>query len=202
MRPSGVANGALMIRDVIPEAPLEDTGAGLVPTGQGWFVVNAREARWVRREGRGMRLPFTGWTDPEREAYFPQLGVNLSVLEPGEPIGMYHRESDQECFLVLAGEALLIVEGVERPLRQWDFVHCPPGTGHMIVGAGDGPCTVLAVGARQHQGGEDWGVYPVDEVARCHGVSVEEETNDPEVAYARFPESEPTRYGGWLPDVQ
>ena len=67
------------------------------------------------------------------------------MLGPGEPIGMYHWETDQEDFLVLSGEALLIVEGQERPLRQWDFVHCPPKTEHMIVGAGDGPCVVLAI---------------------------------------------------------
>lgn len=55
---------------------------------------------------------------------------------------------DQEDFLVLAGEALAIVEGEEHPLRRWDFVHCPPGTSHVIIGAGEGPCLVLAVGAR------------------------------------------------------
>ncbi len=70
---------------------------------------------------------------------------------------MYHWEADQEDFLVVSGEALLIVEGEERPLRQWDFVHCPPGTKHTILGAGDGPCIVVAVGAREHQDGPDWG---------------------------------------------
>jgi uncharacterized cupin superfamily protein len=112
---------------------------------------------------------------------------------------MYHWEADQEDFLVLAGEALLLVEGQERPLRQWDFVHCPPRTNHIIVGAGDGPCTILAVGAREHQTG-DWGRYTVSDVALRHGVGVEEETDDAEVAYARFAASEPTRYrDGLLP---
>src|SRR5689334_6006413 len=113
---------------MVPEAELAETEAGLVPGGEGWFVVNARDARWIHREGRGDALPFTGWTDHEAETYFPQLGVALVVLAPGEPIGMYHRETDQEDFLVLAGDALLLVEGQERPLRQWDFVHCPPQT--------------------------------------------------------------------------
>ena len=114
---------------------------------------------------------------------------------------MYHWEADQEDFLVLAGEALLLVEGEERPLRQWDFVHCPPETNHIVVGAGDGPCVVLAVGARDHQAGEDWGGYPVAELAIRHGVGVEEETNDARKAYAHLPQREPTRYReGWLPD--
>ena len=29
---------------------------------------------------------------------------------------------------VVSGEAALVVEGEERHLRAWDFVHCPPGT--------------------------------------------------------------------------
>jgi uncharacterized cupin superfamily protein len=112
---------------------------------------------------------------------------------------MYHWEADQEGFLVLSGEALLLVEEQERPLRRWDFVHCPPGTRHMIVGAGDGPCTILGFGAREHQTGE-WGAYTVDDVALRHGAGVDEETSDSESAYARFPASEPTPYReGWLP---
>ena len=114
---------------MVPEAPLEPTEAGLVPAGEGWFVLNAREARWNHRPGRGHSLTFTGSTDFEAETYFPQLGVNLLVLGPGEPNAMYHWETEQEDFLVLAGQALLIVEGRERPLRQWDLVHCPPEVG-------------------------------------------------------------------------
>jgi uncharacterized cupin superfamily protein len=186
---------------VVREAKLAETDAGLVPASEGWFVVNAREARWIRRDGRGHNVPLTGWTDEEAEAYFPQLGFAIVVLGPGEPIGMYHWEADQEDFLVVSGEALLLVEGEERPLRQWDFVHCPPGAEHMIVGAGDGPCVVVAVGAREHQTGA-WGAYTVDETALRHGVGVEEETDDAGVAYARFPAAQPTRYPkGLLPDL-
>jgi uncharacterized cupin superfamily protein len=185
---------------MVPEAALEKTEAGLVSVGGGWFVLNAREARWNHREGRGESLSFTGSTDFEAETYFRQVGINLFVLGPGEPIGMYHWEADQEDFLVLSGEALLIVEGQERPLRQWDFVHCPAQTRHMIVGAGDGPCAVLAIGAREHvDEGCNGGAYTVDEVALRHGAGVEEETSDAELAYARFPKTEPTSYrDGWL----
>jgi uncharacterized cupin superfamily protein len=186
---------------VVPEAPQEQTGFGRALAGAGWFVQNARDARWRRRPGRGVSLPFTGWTDEECETLFPQLGVALVVLAPGEPIGMYHWEADQEDFLLLAGEALLLVEGEERSLRQWDFIHCPPETRHMIVGAGDGPCVVLAVGAREHiDQPRNGGAYVVDEVALRHAAGVEEETNDSDVAYVRFPESAPTSYDeGWLP---
>jgi uncharacterized cupin superfamily protein len=180
---------------MIPEARLEHTESGLVPAGEGWFVLNAREARWRHGEGRGARLDFEGETE------FPQVGVNLYVLSPGEPMGMYHWEADQEDFLVLSGEAVLIVEGEERPLRQWDFVHCPAETDHIIVAAGEAPCVVLAVGAREHQAGAGWGGYSVNEAALRHGVGVEQETTKAEEAYARLPAREPTGYReGWLPD--
>jgi uncharacterized cupin superfamily protein len=179
---------------MVLEAPLEQTESGLVAAGEGWFVLNARDARWHHRDGRGARLMFDG------ETYFPQVGVSLFVLAPGEPIGMYHWEADQEDFLVLSGEALLIVEGNERPLRQWDFVHCPAETKHIIVGAGGAPCAVLAVGAREHQRGGFSGGYTVDEAALRHGAGVDEETPEVKEAYARVPQREPTRYSdGWLP---
>jgi uncharacterized cupin superfamily protein len=190
---------------VVPEAPLEQTEDGLLPAGEGWYVLNAREAAWREVEGRERWPRLEG-----RRPAFPQLGVGLSVLEPGEPLAMYHWETDQEDFLILAGEALAVVEGEERPLRRWDFLHCPPGTKHVIVGAGDRPCVVFRVGARENHtyrlpdgtihGRDDWGAYTVDEAALRHGAGVEEETNDASVAYAGFPEPVQTRYrDGWLP---
>jgi|SRR5437763_13016307 uncharacterized cupin superfamily protein len=178
---------------MVPEARLHGTEHGMVPAGEGWFVLDARAGRWRSWEGLGARLAFEGDTE------FPQVGINLYVLGPGEPMGMYHREADQEDFLVLAGEALLIVEGLERALRRWDFVHCPPGTAHMIVGAGTRPCVVIALGAREHQDDPGWGRYLVNETALRHGAGVEVETSDPTVAYARLPAREWTKYRpGWL----
>ena len=170
---------------MVPESELVSTENGLVPKGQGWFVLNAREAQWWVRPGRGSLCEFEG-AGFEGAADFLQLGINIQVLGPGEPMAMYHWEADQEDFLVLSGEALAIVEAEERPLHQWDFLHCPPGTNHTIVGAGDGPCVVLAVGARDKSTGPDWGRYTVDEVALRHGAGVEQETTEPDEAYARF----------------
>jgi uncharacterized cupin superfamily protein len=173
---------------MMPEAQLDQTEAGLVPKDDGWFVLNARESRWYHTPGRSAVCDFEGDVD------FTQVGINVSVLQPGESMGMYHWEADQEDFLVLSGDALLLVEGDERPLRAWDFVHCPPHTNHIIVGAGDGPCLVLAVGAREHQEGPGWGGYTVDETARKHGVSVERETTEAKEAYAGLTRRQPTRY--------
>jgi uncharacterized cupin superfamily protein len=179
---------------VVPEAPLVHTEAGLAPAAEGWFIINARDAGWFW-DGRSACSEF------EREYEFQQVGIFLRVLLPGVPMGLCHWETDQEAFLVLSGEALLVVEGEERPLRRWDFFHCPPGTEHVIVGAGEGPCVVLAVGSREHQWGEDWGAYTVDETALRHGAGVREETSDRERAYAGGPKGELTPYQeGWLPE--
>ena len=184
-----------MAEEPVPQALLEATAHGLVPRGEGWFVLNAREASWRAGEGRGAYSVFEG------ELEFSQVGIHLVALAPGEAMAMYHWEADQEDFLVLAGEALLLVEGEERPLRRWDFVHCPAGTRHVIVGAGDAQCLVLAVGARDLSTGPDWGAYPVEETALRHGVGVEQETTDPKVAYAPVARRELTTYReGWIPD--
>jgi uncharacterized cupin superfamily protein len=183
----------------VPEAPLEQTDAGLVPSGAGWFVLNARDARWNSRPGR-RSLSFTGSSEWEADTYFPMLGVNLAVPDPGEPNAMYHWETETEAFLVLSGEALLIVEGEERPVRQWDFVHCPPKTEHVVIGAGDGPCVILAMSSRENQQFGPYGEYTANEVARRYAASPEETTQDADVADANVPKSEPTRYrDGWLP---
>jgi uncharacterized cupin superfamily protein len=184
---------------MVPEARLEKTEHGLVPKGEGWFVLNMRDAEWRHADGRGavcvVADDFEGWRS------FEQLGVNPFVLRPGEPMAMYHWETDQEDFLVVSGEAVLIVEGAERQLRAWDFVHCPPHTKHVIVGAGSGPCLVIAVGARAHDGQPGSLGFPADAVAKRHGASVKEDTMDGGVAYASAPSREPTPYReGWLPE--
>jgi uncharacterized cupin superfamily protein len=177
---------------VIPEAPLDDGGYGLRPRGEGWFVLNTREGAWWHAERRGAMCFFEGDVD------FSQLGINVSVLGPGQVMSMYHWEADQEDFLVVSGDAILLVEGEERPLRSWDFVHCPPGTAHTIVGA-TGGCVVVSVGARDRSVTPEWGGYVPDDVARKHGASVDEPTTDPPTAYASIGEREPARYAGWLP---
>ena len=163
---------------MVPEAPLEQTEHGLVPAGAGWFVVNARETRWYESDGMGVYTMFSS-----EATRFEQLGFNIGILRPGEPNCMYHAEDAQEDFLVLSGECLLIVEGEERRLKAWDFVHCPPMTGHVFVGAGDGPCVVVAVGARTKGRAV---VYRRSETALAHGASVQRDTSDWAEAYARF----------------
>jgi uncharacterized cupin superfamily protein len=183
---------------VVPESELVPTEHGLVPKGQGWFVLNARETHWWRRPGRGVLCEFEG-AGFDEATDFEQLGINVTVLEPGQPMAMYHWEADQEDFLVLSGEALAIVEGEERSLRQWDLLHCPAGTKHTVVGAGDGPCVVLAVGARVQSTGPEWGAYTVEPAALRHDAGVGKDTTDPDEAYARLGKSELTAYRGWLP---
>jgi uncharacterized cupin superfamily protein len=184
---------------LIPESEPEETERGLLPKGEEWYVLNMRDAVWRHVDGRGAVCLVLD--DFENEPRAEQLGVNPFVLNPGEPMSMYHWEDDQEDLLVVSGEAVLIIEGEERPLRAWDFVHCPPRTKHVIVGAGPGPCLVIAVGARAHSAEPGSLGFPVDEVAKRYGASVEADTMDGGAAYASVPSREPTAYrDGWLPE--
>jgi len=164
--------------------------AGLAPVSDGWFVVNVEEAAWITNDAFGGRCVLEG----SKPAKFTDLGITLAVLEPGKPSGMYHAESNQEDFLVLAGECLLLIEGEERPLQAWDFVHCPPGTEHVFVGTGDGPCVIFMTGARS---ADKKIVYPRSELARRHGAGVETETHSAAEAYSPLPPWVRGRPGGW-----
>ena len=162
----------------VSEAKLVETGSGREPDGGGWFVVNVPDAGWwSQRDVFGRLCRFEG----QEAAHFPELGINLRVLQPGEPTCRYHAQSSQEDFLGLAGECVLVVEGEERQLRAWDFVHCPGGAAHVFVGAGSGPCVILMTGSRRTNGEI---VYPVSELALKHGAGVETGAHDPRDAYA------------------
>jgi hypothetical protein len=170
------------------EARLEQTEHGLKPTGEGWYVVNLAELEWLVHGTSAIAA--TGG-----EVDFPQLGVGVDYLGPGEPMAAYHWEIDQEDFVVLAGSGTVILDGEEHPLRQWDVVHSPPGTPHIVVG---GPMLVFAVGARTGRGRPDWGEYVADPVAAKYGASPERTTTDAKEAYAGWERPVPARYDGWL----
>ena len=174
---------------MVAEARMERSEAGLVAATGGWFAVNVRDAAWVTSEVFGDACVFEGDAAP-----FAQLGYTLAVLQPGQPSALYHREANQEDFLVLAGECLLLVEGEERPLRAWDFVHCPPGTEHIFVGAGDGPCAIFMAGARTEPRDT---VYVRSELALRHGAGVETETGSSREAYAPFGRWRPGPPASW-----
>jgi quercetin dioxygenase-like cupin family protein len=174
----------------VPEARLEKTEVGLIPQDEGWFVLNARDASWIRSEERGQD------TDLQGRQEWAELGFRIQIIGPGQR-GMYHGERGQEDFLVVSGECVLVIEGEERRLKAWDFVHCPPWTRHVFVGAGDGPCVIVMTGSRA--GGFDV-VYPVNEAAAKYDASAHEETSKPDEVYARWGEEKRSAYeDGWLP---
>jgi uncharacterized cupin superfamily protein len=162
--------------DPVTEAALEETETGLVVGSEGWFILNLAEASWERHPHLGTWLNLGG-----DDARFSQFGIGPHVLMPGQSNGRYHAETAQEGFLVLSGECIAIVEGQERRMGQWDYLHSPPGTRHITVGAGDGPCVILMVGAR---GPDIETEYTVDELAARYGASVTRDTTSSEEAYA------------------
>jgi uncharacterized cupin superfamily protein len=168
---------------------MEETAGGRRPSGQGWFVVNVRDAEWETTPDFGAGCAFE-----KQSSEFPQFGINITTLDPGQPNGFYHRENQQEAFLVLSGECRLIVEGEERTMKAWDFFHCPPGTDHILVGAGTGPAVILMAGARLE---DEQILYPVSEAAAKHRASAERETTEPREAYAQFERPTPGRPAYW-----
>jgi uncharacterized cupin superfamily protein len=165
----------------VDEAVIEQTDEGAVVVSPGWFVLNAADMAWMRDEsgGGGEWMDFGS---PEGE--YEQYGMGVHVLHPGQANGLYHSESVQEDFLVLSGECLLLVEEHERRLKAWDYIHFAPGTRHICIGAGDGPCAILMVGAR---GPGKTLHYPATELAQRHGVAAPEDTTDPRQAYRNMP---------------
>jgi uncharacterized cupin superfamily protein len=164
----------------VKEASSEETPYGRYITSDGWFVLNLSDSLAVRNEEKGGAM----YPLEPQEAPFGDFGARVRVLWPGDPNALYHSESAQEGFLVLSGECTLIVEEEERPLRQWDYVHCPAETRHVFVGAGEGPCAILMIGARPEV---ETLLYPASEVAAKYGASASKETEEPDEAYADWP---------------
>ena len=177
---------------MVPQARLEPLDTGLAPVTDGWFVVSIPDAAWVTNEALGAACVFES-----DDVSFPDVGFTLAVLQPGQPGGMYHREANQENFLVLAGECRLLIEGEERALKAWDFVHCPPDTEHAFVGAGEGPCVIFMTGARKGWPDSKGVLYVRSELALRHGAGVEVETSQSAEAYAPFPKWQPGPPGSW-----
>jgi uncharacterized cupin superfamily protein len=150
-----------------------------------WYIKNIRDVQWYDAGDFGV------YGDFEQGEHFPEFGFNFGVAWPGQPSALYHREDHQEGFLVLSGEILLIVEGEEHLLKQWDYFHCPAGVAHIMVGAGNGPAFVIGIGGRVGPGNT---VYLADPVAQKHGAAVEQETTDPKEAYAPLSEPTPTPF--------
>jgi quercetin dioxygenase-like cupin family protein len=125
-----------------------------------WLVRNARDLRWTEN-AMGAYC----------ELMADEFAINLNVLPKGAPMALYHHEPHQEGFLVLRGECVATLDGEEQRLRTWDYLHCPPGVAHVVVGASEEPALVLAVGSRI---GGGRATYPNDP--------------DPRAAYAAYGE--------------
>ena len=156
-------------------------------------MVNVRDATWLNSDEFGSGCIFDG-----PAAWFKQVGINISVLMPGEPNCLYHSESQQEDFSCCSARPSCSSRA--RSGRSGNGISSirPAGTVHVFVGAGDGPCAILMVGARTQ---DEQLLYPVSELAARYGASAEEETSSGEEAYARFerPRRERPPYFDQLP---
>ena len=165
------------------EAQIEDIADGHVPVDGGWFILNLGEMAWETVPGFGT---WRGFDPPDADPSQPGIGVHVHVLQPGEAPGYYHAEEAQEGFIVLSGECVAIVEGQERRMRRWDYLHSPPGTGHITVGAGDEPCAILMFGSPDPRRKVAW---IADGTAARYGASVANTTGQAAEAYGTLPAS-------------
>lgn len=177
---------------VVAEARIDQADSGLLPADDGWFILNLAEIGWATVPGGGIWCVFEAPTAPST-----RLGIGVHILHPGETPGFYHAETEQEGFLVLSGECIAIVEGQERRMQAWDYLHCPPGTAHITVGAGGGPCAILMVGTRSS---EEATQYLPDPTAARHGAAVGVATDSAGEAYAERPPITPAR-SPWPPGL-
>ena len=164
------------------EAQIEATPEGQVPVGGGWFILNLGEMAWETVPGFGI---WRGFDAPDADPSQPGIGVHVHVLQPGEANGYYHAEAAQEGFLVLSGECIAIVEGEERRMRRWDYLHSPPGTAHITVGAGEEPCAILMFGSPDPRRKVEW---IANETAARYGASVAKTTSRDTEAYGDLPD--------------
>jgi uncharacterized cupin superfamily protein len=173
-------SGARMIslsRVAIPEAKLVQSPEGITPQGDGWYILNAKDARWSKNEKFGQSCGFEG------DKRFSQYGFNIHIIKPDQPSCHYHGEDDQEDFLVLKGQCKLIIEGQERLLKEWDFLHCPKWARHVFVGTGTEPCVIVMTGGRAGHGV----TYPVNDLVKKYDACPPTETNSPKESYSDAP---------------
>lgn len=163
------------------KAQIETTPEGQVPVDGGWFVLNLGELAWEAAPGFGTWRDFN---PPGADPDAPGIGVHVHVFQPGESNGYYHAEDAQEGFLVLSGECVAVIEGAEHRMRQWDYFHSPPGTAHITVGAGDGPCAILMFGSPDPRRPVTW---IANDTAAKYGASVARTTNRDTEVYGDLP---------------
>ena len=105
------------------EAQLKNYGSGLAPITEGWFIVNVRDAEWWSSETRGAACWFANeYSEPPIE--FAQLGINVTVLEPGQS-GVYHAETNQEgssSWGASAGSSSRATSDTSDPGTSWPAV--------------------------------------------------------------------------------
>ena len=184
---------------MVPEAELQETEQGRVATGDGWYVVNARDTRWYYVQGRG------AFCDLEGDQDFTQLGINVMTLGPGEAMAMYHWEADQEDFLVVSGEALLDRRGRGAPAACLGLRALPAEDEAHDRRRGSRVRRRRRRRARSTPSTTRTGAATRSTRSRCGTrPGVEQETTVPDEAYAavraKHGAREPTRYReGWLP---
>jgi mannose-6-phosphate isomerase-like protein (cupin superfamily) len=142
---------------------------------QTYASASAACSRAIRRSS--LRL-VAAWRD--RAGSAKRWAWPFAVAPPRR--GKASREYDEEGFLVLRGECLLVIEEQECDLAPGDFVYCPPGTDHILVGAGARACSSCSAPANDTESSSTQANR-----SRAHAAPVDAETTSPAEAYRESP---------------
>src|SRR5687768_9687065 len=106
-----------------------------------------REGVTIKRQDEFER---TGnWLLARRTLGLSSFGMNLVEIPPGERIPEHDEaERDQEeVFVVLSGEAALVIEGEEIPAPAGTYARLDPHVRRTVANTGSEPATVLICSA-------------------------------------------------------
>lgn len=90
-----------------------------------------------------------------RELGVDSFGVNLIVLQPGQRGRIHAHERQDEVYLVLEGELMLLIKGVEHVLGEDRVVRVGPAVRRQLVNAGAQRLVLLALGGSGSHAGRD-----------------------------------------------
>ena len=94
------------------------------------------------------------WSLVRRSLGIASFGVNVVEIAPGTSIPEHDEvaRDQEELFIVLSGDATLVVDGVDHPAPTGTFARVDPEPRRTVRNDGDGPAEVLIVSAPRTSG--------------------------------------------------
>jgi len=100
--------------------------------------------------------PFPKWALARKSLGLQSFGMNVVELAPGETIPEHDETptDQEEVFIVLSGEATMVIDGEDHPAPAGTFTRLDPEPLRTVVNRSDGDVTMLIVSAPRTSGYE------------------------------------------------